>query len=154
MSFDNDFFPLTYFIRLYTSSSAISLPSLLYVVSTNTRTFGSILNRASDLWSWVWAGSDGDLFSVWQWINGIGFVSRCINLHRIRKKEKRERKNLWLLLFIVFSLLSRVFLSCLKWFSLFVRLAFQYVFMAVDSSQSPFVGEDYINLVTLWCWGS
>lgn len=38
----------TYFIRLYTSSSAISRPTFEYVVSTNTKTFGSILRRASD----------------------------------------------------------------------------------------------------------
>lgn len=82
-------FMFTHFILLYTSSSAISRPNLLYVVSTNTRTFGSILSRASDLWSCVCDESDGDLFSVWQWINGIGFVSRCISLHMAKKKIRR-----------------------------------------------------------------
>lgn len=77
----------TYLILLYTSSSAISRPSLLYVVSTKTRTLGSILNLASDLWSCAWVWSDGDLFSVWQWINGIGFVSRFISLQGITEGE-------------------------------------------------------------------
>lgn len=132
--FDN---PLsTYLILLYTSSSAMSRPSLLYVVSTNTRTFGSILNLASDLWSWVLAESAGDLFSVWQCINGIGFVSRRISLRNIRTWMKIE-KNVNLL----WSNIKKPFIECdcrrsvWKGFSLVQRLMFQFVFMSVDLSR-------------------
>ena len=71
----------THFIRLYTNSSAMSRPSLEYVVSTNTSTFGSMRNLASDRWSCVWCPS-GDLLllNVPHRINGDGFVSRWINL--------------------------------------------------------------------------
>lgn len=71
----------THFIRLYTNSSAMSRPSLEYVVSTNTNTFGSIRNLASERWSCVWCPS-GDLLllNVPHRINGDGFVSRWINL--------------------------------------------------------------------------
>lgn len=98
--FDDPF--STYLIRLYTNSSAISRPSLLYVVSTKTRTFGSILNLASDLWSCVFAGSAGDLFSVWQCINGIGgLVSRRISLRSIKRNINLLWSNIKKL-FIVF----------------------------------------------------
>lgn len=129
---------LTYLILLYTSSSAISRPSLLYVVSTNTRTFGSILSLASDLWSCVFDGSDGDLFSVWQWINGIGFVSRRMSLlNMIREKWRKQNVNLLL------CKVSKAFLSC-DWcvdgwwrrISLVLRLMFQLVCMSVGSELS------------------
>lgn len=77
----------THFIRLYTSSSAISRPSLLYVVSANTSTFGSIFSLASDLWSCVSDESGCARCGCWHRTIGTGFVSRCMKLKRERKKR-------------------------------------------------------------------
>lgn len=82
----------THFIRLYTSSSAISRPSLLYVVSANTSTFGSIFSLASDLWSCVSDESEWVLSGVWHRTIGTGFVSRCMKLKRERRIERQYER--------------------------------------------------------------
>ena len=112
----------THFIRLYTSSSAISLPNLLYVVSTNTRTFESIFNLASVRWSWLDGASDGDLFNVWHRIIGIGFVSRWM---RLVWNERKEKKNIdFLFIFDFHAIRHHKVIKCLsfhliiEWFSI------------------------------------
>lgn len=81
----------TYLILLYTSSSAMSRPSREYVVSTKTKTFGSIRSRASERWS---GASDDSIIvlslSMRHRINGSGLVSRWMKL-QIQNKQSQIR---------------------------------------------------------------